>query len=80
MFKTAELHRDALIKLLSIRGDGDILKGLRSITPWSAKAVQWYGHDEQHEASKILTVQVRGHGCYAAHRDAEDSILHISGI
>ncbi|KAF2856341.1 hypothetical protein T440DRAFT_105857 [Plenodomus tracheiphilus IPT5] len=41
MFKTAELHSDAMVRLLRIRGDGDILAGLRSTAPWTAKALQW---------------------------------------
>ncbi|KAI8936315.1 hypothetical protein NX059_006731 [Plenodomus lindquistii] len=41
MFKTAELHRDAMVRLLSIRGNGDILAGLLSAAPWTIKALQW---------------------------------------
>ncbi|KAL6708511.1 hypothetical protein ACN47E_002774 [Coniothyrium glycines] len=41
MYKTAELHRDALVRVLGIRGDGDVLKGLLSAVPWTVKAVQW---------------------------------------
>jgi len=44
MFETTELHRNAMIRILSIRGDGDILAGLRSLTPWTVKALQWYVH------------------------------------
>ncbi|KAJ4367379.1 hypothetical protein N0V83_006961 [Neocucurbitaria cava] len=41
MFKTAELHRDALIKVLALRGDGDVVQGIKSATTWSVKAIQW---------------------------------------
>lgn len=41
MFKTTELHRDALIRPLYIRGKGDVLAGLQSTTPWTLKALQW---------------------------------------
>ncbi|KAF1840827.1 uncharacterized protein K460DRAFT_294785 [Cucurbitaria berberidis CBS 394.84] len=41
MFQTAEVHRDALIRVLTLRGGGDIVKGIQSATPWTFKAVQW---------------------------------------
>lgn len=41
MFKTAELHRDALVRLLSMRGGGDLIAALQSTAPWTAKAIQW---------------------------------------
>ncbi|KAF2833205.1 hypothetical protein CC86DRAFT_6477 [Ophiobolus disseminans] len=41
MFNTAVLHRDATIRVLRIRGDGDVLKGLQSAPAWTSKALQW---------------------------------------
>jgi hypothetical protein len=41
MFDTAVLHRNALIRVLSMRGDGDILTGLQTTSPWSQKTIQW---------------------------------------
>jgi hypothetical protein len=41
MFKTAEIHRDALVKTLALRGDGDILAGLKSAGHFTTKASQW---------------------------------------
>jgi hypothetical protein len=41
MFKAAELHCDAMIRVLTMRGDGDIMKGLQITAPWTSKAVQW---------------------------------------
>ncbi|RYF39707.1 MAG: hypothetical protein EOO38_22895, partial [Cytophagaceae bacterium] len=42
MFDTAIVHRDALIRVLSNRGNGDILKGLQTTSIWATKTVQWY--------------------------------------
>ncbi|KAH7385649.1 hypothetical protein BKA66DRAFT_511484 [Pyrenochaeta sp. MPI-SDFR-AT-0127] len=41
IFSTAELHRNALLRVLTLRGNGDVSKGLQSAPPWSIKAVQW---------------------------------------
>ncbi|KAF2030170.1 hypothetical protein EK21DRAFT_66221 [Setomelanomma holmii] len=41
MFWAAELHRDAMIRVLTMRGDGDIIKGMQGTSPWTVKAVQW---------------------------------------
>jgi hypothetical protein len=41
MFETAALHRDATLRVLTIRGGGDILEGIKSTAPWTAKALQW---------------------------------------
>lgn len=37
----AELHRDAMIRVLRERGNGDILKGLLLAPQWTVKAMQW---------------------------------------
>jgi hypothetical protein len=42
MFSTAVLHRDAMVRVLELRGDGDLLKGLRCTHQWTSKAIQWY--------------------------------------
>lgn len=42
MFDTAVLHRDALLRLLTLRGDGDIQAGWRSTGYFTRKASQWY--------------------------------------
>lgn len=42
MFKTAEIHRDALVRVLRLRGNGDIIAGLSTAVPWTVKAIQWY--------------------------------------
>lgn len=42
MFNTAILHRDALVRLLTLRGDGDILAGWQSTGYFTRKATQWY--------------------------------------
>lgn len=42
MFSTAILHRDATIRIVTERGNGDILKGLQTTSTWTAKALQWY--------------------------------------
>lgn len=42
MYDTATLHRSATIRALTIRGGGDIMEGLKSLPPWSCKAIQWY--------------------------------------
>ena len=41
MFHAAKLHRDAMIQVLTVRGDGDVLKGLQSAGQWTSKALQW---------------------------------------
>lgn len=41
MFQAAILHRDALVRVLSIRGRGDILKGIYTTPRWTRKAIQW---------------------------------------
>ncbi|KAJ4361615.1 hypothetical protein N0V95_001691 [Ascochyta clinopodiicola] len=41
MFNTAVLHRDALVRLLAHRGDGDILAGWQSTGYFTRKASQW---------------------------------------
>ncbi|KAJ8113753.1 hypothetical protein OPT61_g4187 [Boeremia exigua] len=41
MFNTAVLHRDALVRLLTCRGDGDLLKGWQSTGYFTRKASQW---------------------------------------
>lgn len=41
LFKTAVLHRNALVRVLTLRGNGDVLKGLQSAPPWTIKTVQW---------------------------------------
>ncbi|QRD00201.1 hypothetical protein JI435_070940 [Parastagonospora nodorum SN15] len=40
-FDTAVLHRNALVKILEIRGKGSILAGIRTTSPWTQKALQW---------------------------------------
>jgi hypothetical protein len=42
MFDTAVIHCDALIKVLEIRGKGDVLQGLYATGQWTRKALQWY--------------------------------------
>jgi len=42
MFETAALHRDATLRVLTLRGGGDILDGMKSLPRWTAKALQWY--------------------------------------
>jgi hypothetical protein len=42
MFNTAVLHRNATIRVLTIRGNGNVLKSLQSAPPWTSKALQWY--------------------------------------
>lgn len=42
MFSTAVLHRNALIRILSIRGNGDVLSGIYTAPRWTRKAIQWY--------------------------------------
>ncbi|KAH7080365.1 hypothetical protein BKA63DRAFT_242390 [Paraphoma chrysanthemicola] len=41
MFKAAELHCDAMVRVLTMRGGGDMLKALHMVTPWTGKALQW---------------------------------------
>lgn len=41
MFEAAVIHHSAMTKALKIRGDGDILAGLKQLNPWSMKAIQW---------------------------------------
>ncbi|KAF2631959.1 hypothetical protein BU25DRAFT_136553 [Macroventuria anomochaeta] len=41
MFNTAVLHRDALVRLLTLRGDGDISVGWQSTGYFTRKASQW---------------------------------------
>ncbi|KAH7095801.1 hypothetical protein FB567DRAFT_40404 [Paraphoma chrysanthemicola] len=41
MFKAAELHCDAMVRVLTLRGGGDMLKSLQMVSPWTAKALQW---------------------------------------
>lgn len=43
MFSTAVLHRDAMVKILTLRGNGDTLKGLQDTGQWTRKALQWFG-------------------------------------
>ncbi|OAK98909.1 hypothetical protein IQ06DRAFT_224788 [Phaeosphaeriaceae sp. SRC1lsM3a] len=40
-FDAAIFHRDAMIRILAIRGNGDLLSGLQSLSPWAAKTLQW---------------------------------------
>lgn len=42
MFDTAIVHRDALVRLLTLRGDGDIQVGWQSTSYFTRKASQWY--------------------------------------
>ena len=67
MFKTAELHRDALVRVLGLRGGGDVLRGLQSTVPWTIKAIQWFVPKEVPIYVFIHTyrVQVRDHGRHA---------------
>lgn len=44
MFKIAELHRDALLRVIRLRGNGDMLRGLEKVSPWTVKAMQWSVH------------------------------------
>ncbi|KAF2131418.1 hypothetical protein P153DRAFT_365006 [Dothidotthia symphoricarpi CBS 119687] len=41
MFSTAALHRDAMLRMLTLRGGGDIIKGFLSVNPWGKKCMQW---------------------------------------
>lgn len=41
MFETAVMHHSAMTKILKMRGNGNILTGLKQLTPWSIKAIQW---------------------------------------
>jgi hypothetical protein len=41
-FDAAISHRDAMIRILGLRGNGDILRGLQSLSPWTAKTAQWF--------------------------------------
>ncbi|KAF1915245.1 hypothetical protein BDU57DRAFT_518123 [Ampelomyces quisqualis] len=41
LFDTAIVHRDALVRILSNRGNGDVLKGLQTAGQWTIKTVQW---------------------------------------
>jgi hypothetical protein len=40
-FDAAVLHCDATIMVLRLRGNGDVLEGLKSAPPWTGKALQW---------------------------------------
>jgi hypothetical protein len=42
MFDTAVMHRNALIRVISIRGDGDILAGLHSTSYWPRETIKWF--------------------------------------
>ncbi|KAH6614992.1 hypothetical protein C7974DRAFT_57103 [Boeremia exigua] len=41
MFTTSITHRDALVRLLTCRGDGDLLVGLQSTSRFTRKASRW---------------------------------------
>jgi hypothetical protein len=41
MFDTATMHRNALIKILGMRGDGNVLEGVYTTSQWTRKAIQW---------------------------------------
>ncbi|KAF1924702.1 uncharacterized protein M421DRAFT_274612 [Didymella exigua CBS 183.55] len=41
MFEAAVMHHNAMTKILKIRGNGDILMGLKQLSPWSMRAIQW---------------------------------------
>jgi hypothetical protein len=41
MFSTSVLHRTALIRVLSMRGNGDILAGLHSTNYWTRETIKW---------------------------------------
>jgi hypothetical protein len=40
-FSIAAMHRDASIRILELRGKGDVLNGLQGTHPWIIKAIQW---------------------------------------
>jgi hypothetical protein len=41
MFDTATMHHNALIRILGMRGDGDVLQGISTTSQWTRKAIQW---------------------------------------
>lgn len=43
MFNAAVMHRDALVRLITFRGEGDLLQGWQSTGYFTRKASQWYG-------------------------------------
>ncbi|KAF2018983.1 hypothetical protein BU24DRAFT_405705 [Aaosphaeria arxii CBS 175.79] len=49
-FKAALVHRDALLKVLMAKGNGDLLKGIQSTKPWTQKGMAWC---EIHVAAQI---------------------------
>jgi hypothetical protein len=42
MFDAAIKHRDALVHLLTLRGDGDLLAGWQSTCFFTRKSSQWW--------------------------------------
>jgi hypothetical protein len=42
MFNTSIMHRAALIRVLSLRGNGDILAGLHSTSYWPRETIKWF--------------------------------------
>lgn len=40
-YEASIMHRDALIKAVTLRGDGDLKKGLQSCKPWTQRAMVW---------------------------------------
>lgn len=59
MFKASVLHRDALIRVLTVRGDGDLLAGWKSTSLFTRKATQWYA-PTYYETRSVLTVHLLG--------------------
>jgi hypothetical protein len=40
-FSVAAMHRNATIRVLELRGNGDVINGLRDTHRWIIKAIQW---------------------------------------
>ncbi|KAF2120638.1 hypothetical protein BDV96DRAFT_271194 [Lophiotrema nucula] len=40
-WSAAEMHCDAMVKATKLKGQGDLLKGIRAFKPWTQKAMMW---------------------------------------
>ncbi|KAH7130624.1 hypothetical protein B0J11DRAFT_504390 [Dendryphion nanum] len=52
-YRASRVHRDALIKAVMLRGNGDLKKGLQSCKPWTQRAMTWC---EVHAAAQTPSV------------------------
>jgi hypothetical protein len=77
MFKTAEIHRDALVRTLALRGDGDVMAGLKSTSHFTTKASQWSvnGLSFVRLSHDAYGVQVRDVGGCTKRRNSKDTLL-----